>query len=116
MNKAILVGNLVRDPECGYVSDVPYCRFTVAIRRKFVNREGSREADFIPVVAWRKLAETCAEYLSKGRKVAVEGSIQTRSYEHKDGGKRYVTEVIADEVEFLSPRPGDAYEQEPPQE
>lgn len=78
------------------------CSFRLAVQRKFTNQQtGQREADFIPIVAWRQTGELCAKYLTKGRKCAVCGSIQTRSYDAKDGGKRYVTEIIADEVQFL---------------
>lgn len=111
MNKAILIGNLTRDPESGSTtSGVNYCRFTIAVNRRFTNQAGEREADFIPIVAWRKQADLCAKYLAKGRKVAVVGAIQPRSYDGQDGVKRYVTEVVADEVEFLSPKPMDAPE------
>ena len=105
MNKAILIGNLTRDPETMTTSSgITKCNFTVAVQRRFANAQGVREADFIPVVCWRQTAELCARYLSKGRKVAVEGSIQTRSYDAQDGTKRYVTEVVADNVEFLGSR------------
>ena len=105
MNKAILIGNLTRDPETMTTSSgITKCNFTVAVQRRFANAQGVREADFIPVVCWRQTAELCARYLSKGRKVAVEGSIQTRSYDAQDGTKRYVTEIVADNVEFLSSR------------
>ena len=105
MNKAILIGNLTRDPETMTTSSgITKCNFTVAVTRRFANQQGVREADFIPVVCWRQTAELCARYLSKGRKVAVEGSIQTRSYDAQDGTKRYVTEIVADNVEFLSSR------------
>ena len=105
MNKAILIGNLTRDPETMTTSSgITKCNFTVAVQRRFANAQGVREADFIPIVCWRQTAELCSRYLSKGRKVAVEGSIQTRSYDAQDGTKRYVTEVIADNVEFLSSR------------
>lgn len=105
MNKAILIGNLTRDPETMTTSSgITKCNFTVAVQRRFANAQGVREADFIPVVCWRQTAELCARYLSKGRKVAVEGSIQVRSYDAQDGSKRYVTEVIADNVEFLGSR------------
>ena len=103
MNKAILIGNLTRDPEARTTqSGVSVTTFTIAVNRRFTNAQGVREADFINIVAWRQTAELCARYLSKGRKVAVEGSIQTRSYDAQDGTKRYVTEVVADNVEFLS--------------
>ena len=105
MNKAILIGNLTRDPETMTTSSgITKCNFTVAVQRRFANAQGVREADFIPVVCWRQTAELCSRYLSKGRKVAVEGSIQVRSYDAQDGTKRYVTEVIADSVEFLGSR------------
>lgn len=103
MNKAILIGNLTRDPEVRTTgSGVSVCTFTLAINRRFANQQGVREADFINIVTWRQTAELCGRYLAKGRKVAVIGSIQTRSYDAQDGSKRYVTEVVADEVEFLS--------------
>ncbi len=103
MNKVILVGNLTRDPEVRTTgSGVSVCTFTLAINRRFVNQQGVREADFINIVTWRQQAELCGRYLSKGRKVGIVGSLQTRSYDAQDGSKRYVTEVVADEVEFLS--------------
>lgn len=103
MNKAILIGNLTRDPESRTTqSGISVCTFTLAINRRFVDKQtGQREADFINIVTWRQQAELCARYLTKGRKVAVVGSIQTRSYDAQDGTKRYVTEVVADEVEFI---------------
>ena len=105
MNKAILIGNLARDPETMTTSSgIMKCSFTVACQRRFANAQGVREADFIPVVCWRQTAQLCSRYLSKGRKVAVEGSIQVRSYDAQDGTKRYVTEVVADNVEFLGSR------------
>ena len=101
MNKAILIGRLTRDPELRTASnDISVTSFTIAVDRNFNNQQGEKETDFIPVVAWRKLADTCAKYLAKGRLVAVSGRMQVRSYEGKDG-KRYVTEVVADEVQFL---------------
>lgn len=103
MNKAILIGNLTRDPEMRTTaSGVSVCTFTLAINRRFANPQGVREADFINIVTWRQLADLCGRYLAKGRKCSVIGSIQTRSYDAQDGSKRYVTEVVADEVEFLS--------------
>lgn len=102
MNKAILIGNLTRDPEMRTTaSGVSVCTFTLAINRRFTNQDGVREADFINIVTWRQTAELCARYLSKGRKAAVIGSIQSRTYDAQDGTKRYVTEVVADEVEFV---------------
>ena len=108
MNKAILIGNLTRDPETRTTaSGVTMCQFTIAVNRRFVNQQGVREADFIPIVTWRQTAELCSRYLSKGRKVAVEGVIQVRSYDAQDGSKRYITEIVADNVEFLSSPQGD---------
>ena len=101
LNRVVLIGHLTKDPELRSTSnDISVTSFTVAVDRNFTNQQGERETDFIPVVAWRKLAETCAKYLAKGRLVAVSGRMQVRSYEGKDG-KRYVTEVVADEVQFL---------------
>ena len=106
MNKAILVGNLTRDPELrATASGISVCTFTIAVNRRVsrdAQAQGQRDADFIPIVTWRGLADNCAKYLAKGRKVAVTGSIQTRSYDAQDGTRRYVTEILADEVEFLS--------------
>jgi single-strand DNA-binding protein len=105
MNKAILIGNLTRDPELRTTqSGIAVATFTIAVNRRFANAQGVREADFIPIVAWRQTAELCGRYLSKGRKVAVEGSIQNRSYDAQDGSKRYVTEIIADNIEALGSR------------
>lgn len=105
MNRVILIGNLSKDPELRTTqSGVSNCNFTIAVNRKFSGSDGKKQVDFIPVVTWRKTAELCGKYLAKGRKVAIIGEIQTRSYDAKDGSKRFVTEVVADEVEFLSPR------------
>ena len=106
LNRVILVGNLTRDPELRYTSNggVAVVRFTVAVNRKFTNQQGEREADFINIVAWRALAENCGNYLKKGSLVAIEGRIQTRSYENQEGRTVYVTEVVADDVRFLSSR------------
>ena len=102
MNKCILVGNLTRDPELSQTSSgISLCRFSIAVNRSYSNANGEREVDFINIVTWRGLAENCGKYLAKGRKVAVCGQIQTRSYEDKEGAKRYSTEVVADDVEFL---------------
>lgn len=108
MNKAILIGRLTRDPEVRYTqSGVAVCTFTLAVDRRFARREennGQPTADFIPIVCWRKLAEVCGNNLVKGRRISVEGRIQVRSYDAQDGSKRYVTEIVADEVEFLDSR------------
>ena len=105
MNKAILIGNLANDPESRTTSSgIAQCTFRLAVQRRFANAQGVREADFLTIVCWRQTAELCARYLSKGRKVAVEGSIQTRTYDAQDGTKRYVTEIVAESVEFLGSR------------
>ena len=107
MNKAILIGNLANDPETRTTqSGIQQCSFRLAVQRRFANAQGVREADFINIVAWRQLADLCASYLCKGRKVAVEGTIQTRSYDAQDGTKRYVTEIVAESVEFLFKKEG----------
>jgi len=102
LNRVILIGRLTRDPELRYTpSGVAVTQFTIAVDRPFTSQGGEREADFIPVVTWRQLAETCANYLRKGRLTAVEGRIQVRNYENNEGKRVYVTEVIADNVRFL---------------
>lgn len=102
LNRVILIGRLTRDPELRYTpTGVAVTQFTLAVDRPFSNNQNEREADFIPVVTWRQLAETCANYLRKGRLAAVEGRIQVRNYENNEGKKVYVTEVIADNVRFL---------------
>lgn len=105
MNKAILIGNLTRDPQMRVTqSGVAVCSFSIAVNRRFKNQQtGQQEVDYISITAWRQLAELCGKYLRKGRKVAVNGSIKTRTYEAKDGSKRSTFDVVADEVEFLSP-------------
>ncbi len=102
MNKVFLIGRLTRDPELRYTgSNVAVASFSLAVNRNFTNQAGEREADFINIVVWRKQAENVKNYLSQGSQVAIDGRIQTRSYDGEDGKKRYVTEVIADNVEFL---------------
>lgn len=105
MNKVILVGNLTRDPELRQTpSGVSICSFAIAVSRDYSNAEGNREADFFNINVWREKGENCHKYLKKGKKVAIVGSLQTRSYEDKDGIKRNVTEIVANEVEFLTPK------------
>jgi single-strand DNA-binding protein len=102
LNRVILIGRLTRDPELRYTpSGVAVTQFSLAVDRQFTNQQGQREADFINIVTWRQLAETCANYLRKGRLTAVEGRIQIRNYENNEGKKVYVTEVVADNVRFL---------------
>lgn len=107
MNKVILIGNLVDDPKVSTTANgIAKCTFRLATARKYVNPQtGQREADFHNVVVWRQLAELCAKYLAKGRKCSVEGVIQYRTYDAQDGSKRFVTEIVADGVEFLSSKP-----------
>lgn len=110
LNRVVLIGRLTKDPELRYTPNgVAVTQFTLAVDRQFSNQQGEREADFIPVVTWNKLAETCANYLRKGRLAAAEGRIQVRNYENNEGKRVYITEVIADNVRFLeSPNAGGA--------
>ena len=105
MNKIMLIGNLTRDPELRSTSSgVTVCSFTIAVNRRFAQQGGERQTDFFRINAWRQLGETCARYLAKGRKVAVIGELQARTYQGNDGATRMSLDVSADEVEFLSPR------------
>lgn len=102
MNRVVLIGRLTAKPELRYTgSNLPYTRFSVAVNRNFTNAQGQREADFINIVVWRKQAENVCNFLNKGSLVAIEGRIQTGSYDAQDGSKRYTTEVVADSVQFL---------------
>ncbi len=102
MNKVVLLGRLTKDPELRYTpSNVATVSFTVAVNRNYKNANGGYDADFIPVVVWRGLAETLAKHLKKGARVCVSGRIQTRSYDGNDGQKRYVTEVVADDATIV---------------
>ncbi len=102
INRVILIGRLTKDPELRYTSNgVAVASFTIAVDRPFTNQQGERDTDFIPIVVWRKAGETCAEYLNKGRLVAVDGRLQVRTYDTQEGQKRWVTEVVAESVRFL---------------
>lgn len=102
LNRVILIGRLTKDPELRYTpSGVAVATFTLAVDRPFKNQQGERETDFIPIVVWRKLAETCSNYLNKGRLVAADGRLQIRTYDTAEGQRRWVTEVVADNVQFL---------------
>ena len=102
MNKVFLIGRLTRDPELRYTgNNTAVASFSIAVNRSFTNQQGEREADFFNVTVWRKQAENVKNYLSQGSQVAIDGRLQTRSYEDNNGQKRYVTEVVADNVEFL---------------
>ena len=101
MNKVILIGNLTKDPEMRTTqSGVSVTSFTVAVQRRYKYADGERQADFINCVAWRGTAEFIAKYFTKGQKIGVVGSLQTRSYDDQNGARRYVTEVVVDEAEF----------------
>ena len=105
MNKVILIGRLTKDPELTTTqNDVKRCGFTLAVDRRFPDKDGNRQADFPNCVAWRQTAEFIAKYFSRGKKIAVVGSLQTRSYDAQDGTKKYVTEVNVDEAEFVEPK------------
>lgn len=102
MNKVLLMGRLTRDPDVRYTTTGKVvCQFTLAVDRPFTNQDGQREADFINIVVWGKIAELCGNSLAKGHRALIDGRLQLRSYDAKDGGKRYVTEVIANSVYFI---------------
>lgn len=117
MNKVILIGNLTKNPELTTTnSGINVCRFTLAVQRRFANEDGERDADFPNIVAWRGLADNCHKYLTKGSKCSVVGVLQTRSYDAQDGSKRYATEVVAEEVEFLNTKKTEESKEEPKKE
>lgn len=103
MNKIILIGRLTRDPEMKLLEDSgkTITRFTLAVDRNFKNSSGEREVDFIPVVLWGKKGEIVSEYMVKGKLLSVSGRLQTGSYEDKEGHKRYIAEVVADDFQFI---------------
>jgi len=102
MNKVVLVGRLTKDPEVKVTStQVQFVNFTIAVDRRFKDANGQRQADFINCVAWRQTASFISSYFHKGSRIGVVGSIQTRSYDGNDGQKRFVTEVLVDEAEFV---------------
>ncbi len=102
MNKVYLIGNLTRDPELSETnSGITVCRFSIAVNRTY---SSSGEVDYFNITVWRTVAENCGKFLKKGNKVAICGSLQNRSYEDKDGNKRNITDIVANEVEFLSPK------------
>ena len=110
MNKVFLIGNLSKDPELRTTnSGTSVCTFSIAVNRR-KDKDGNSTADFFSIVAWRQLAELCGKYLAKGRKVSVVGELQNRSYEANNGTKRHVTEIVANEIEFLTPK-GESKEQ-----
>ena len=102
MNKVLLIGRLTKDPELRYTqSGTAVASFTLAVNRRFSNQNGEREADFINCVAWQKSAEFVANYFRKGQQMALEGRLQVRTYDGNDGQRRWVTEVVADQIEFV---------------
>ena len=108
MNKSVLMGRLVRDPEVRVTpSEKTVCTFTLAVNRPFKRAGGKQEADFINIVVWGKIAEVCCNSLAKGHRLLVEGRLQIRSYEAKDGSKRYVAEIIANSVDFIEQKSHD---------
>jgi len=109
MNKVILMGRLTKDPEVRYTSNTntAVCNFTLAIDRRFSRQGEERQADFIPIVVWSKLAEFCGKYFQKGRQVAVVGRIQTRTWDDNEGKRHYVTEVVAEEAYFADSKRND---------
>lgn len=108
MNKVFLIGNLTRDPELTETnSGNSLCRFSIAVNRKYSGADGETKTDFFNCVAWRSLAETAATYLHKGNKVAVIGSIELRNYEDSEGIKRTAVDIVAQDLEFLTPRKAD---------
>ncbi|NLP50379.1 single-stranded DNA-binding protein [Bacillus sp. RO1] len=105
LNRVVLVGRLTKDPELRYTpSGVAVATFTLAVNRTFQNQQGEREADFINCVVWRKQAENAANFLKKGSLAGVDGRVQTRNYEGQDGKRVYVTEIVAESVQFLEPK------------
>ena len=102
MNKCELIGRLTKDPELRLTSNqTAYCNFTIAVDRRFKDAQGNRQADFINCVAWKQTAQFIQKYFKKGNRIGIVGSIQTRQYEDNNGAKRFVTEVIVDEAEFV---------------
>lgn len=116
MNKVLLIGRMATDPEAFTTqSGLSRSSFKVAVQRDYKNQNGTYDADFLPVVAWRQTADYVNKYMHKGSRIAVSGSIQTRSYDAQDGSKRYVTEIIADRVEGLGEPNRDGQRQAAPQ-
>ena len=105
MNRVMLIGRLTAKPELRYTgSNIPYARFTIAVNRQFNNQDGNREADFINIIVWRKQAEVICNYFDKGNQIAIEGRLQTGSYDAQDGSKRYTTDVVLDQFHFIESR------------
>lgn len=108
MNKVVLIGNICKDPELSETnSGVAVCRFSIAVNRRRASAEAEQQTDFFNVTAWRGLADTISRFCKKGNKIAVTGQIQIRTYEDREGAKRTSVDVVAEEVEFLSPKSND---------
>ena len=111
MNKIFLIGNLTKNPELSSTTNgKSVCKFTLAVQRRYANNGGVREADFFPIIIWGAQGENCNKYLKKGSKAAITGSVQIRNYE-QDGTRRYITEVVAEEVQFLNSK-NDSFDEE----
>jgi single-strand DNA-binding protein len=107
LNRVVLIGRLTKDPELRYTqSGIAVASFTLAVDRNYSNAKGEKETDFIPCVVFRQLAELCSKYLAKGKLAAIDGRIQVRSYDGQDGQRKWTTEVLGDNVRFLSPKDG----------
>ncbi|ALP37994.1 single-stranded DNA-binding protein [Paenibacillus sp. IHB B 3084] len=105
LNQVVLIGRLTKDPELRYTpSGVAVAQFTLAVDRPFTSQDGEKEADFIPIVVWKTIAENVANYVKKGQQVAITGRIQVRNYENNEGRRVFVTEVIGQNVQFLTPQ------------
>ena len=114
MNRVVLVGRITRDPELRYTqSNIAVVSFTIAINRQFLNAQGEQEADFINCVVWRKQAENLAKFVRKGAQLGVDGRLQSRTYQTQTGETRYVTEVVADSIQFLEPKGQTSTEYQP---
>lgn len=116
MNSVFMIGRLVAEPEAASTSSgIACCRFRIAVDRSYKDKDGNTQTDFIPVTAWRGLADLCNRYLSKGKQVAVKGELHTSTYTNKDGEKKYSWNITADQVKFLTPKAaGEAREDAPP--
>lgn len=115
LNRIVLIGRLTKDPELKYTpaNGVAVATFTLAVNRRFAQQGQQKETDFIPIVVWRAQAENCAKFLGKGSLVAVEGRLQLRSYEDREGQRRTATEVVADSVQFLDSKEKRSFDQTP---
>jgi len=114
MNKVLLIGRLAKDVELRYTqSGTAVASFTLAVNRKFSNQNGEHEADFVNCVAWQRTAEFVANYFKKGQQMALEGRLQVRSYDGNDGQRRWVTEVVADQVEFVGSKQENGQQSQP---